>query len=326
MEEVLSQAEIDELLKSLTSGGPPQPPASETRKERVRPYDFKRALRLSKEQLRSLNRLNEHFARLLSTAFSAALRTYVHVTLAAADQVPFEEYVLSAPKFTVVGVFTASPLKGRFLVEFSPTMAFSMLDRYLGGPGLAEVKESGLTEIETRILEMLFQRTGENFREAWQSLADLDVHHEAIETNPQFLQIASPNDIVVVFSFQVKVGETTTVMNVVLPHFMLEPLMPKLSARHMLEGFQEGDDQRPSEEIKARLAWTWVPIRVILGQTALRFADVLRLEVGDVIRLGTRIDEPLIVKLGDRDAFVGRPGISRGRVAVRIEGILPREE
>lgn len=118
MEEVLSQAEIDELLKSLTSGGPPQPPASETRKERVRPYDFKRALRLSKEQLRSLNRLNEHFARLLSTAFSAALRTYVHVALAAADQVPFEEYVLSAPKFTVVGVFTASPSKGGFSSSF----------------------------------------------------------------------------------------------------------------------------------------------------------------------------------------------------------------
>jgi len=325
VEEVLSQTEIDELLKSLTPGLPSQPQIREKREERIRPYDFKRALRFSKEQLRSLNRLNEHFARLLSTAYSAGLRTYVHVTLAAADQVPFEEYIFSAPKFTIVGVFSASPLKGRFLIEFSPTMAFSMLDRYLGGPGLGEVKESGLTEIETRILESLFQRTGENFREAWQSLEDLDVRYEAIETNPQFLQIASPNDIVVVFSFQVKIGEMTAVMNVVLPHFVLEPLMPKLSARHMLEGFQE-EEERPNEEIKARIAWTWVPIRAILGQTMLPFADVLRLEVGDVIRLGTRVDEPLLVKLGDRDAFVGRPGISHGRMAVRIEGILPREE
>lgn len=105
----------------------------ETRKVKV--YDFKRALRFSKDQIRSLTRIHENFARLLTTFFSAQLRSYVQITVASVDQIPFEEFVRSIPNMTLINVFEVPPLDGNILMEINPNIAYSMLDRLMGGAG-----------------------------------------------------------------------------------------------------------------------------------------------------------------------------------------------
>src|SRR5699024_6173111 len=107
----------------------------EEAEQRVRVYDFKRALRFSKDQIRSISRIHENFARLLTTFFSAQLRTYVNISVASVDQIPYEEFIRSIPKMTILNVYSVEPLEGRVLMEVNPNIAYSMLDRILGGKG-----------------------------------------------------------------------------------------------------------------------------------------------------------------------------------------------
>ena len=127
--EVLSQSEIDALLSALSTG---EMDAEELRKEesqkKVKTYDFKRALRFSKDQIRSLTRIHENFARLLTTYFSTQLRTYVQISVASVDQIPYEEFIRSIPKMTILNVFEVLPLEGRIVMEVNPNIAYAMMD------------------------------------------------------------------------------------------------------------------------------------------------------------------------------------------------------
>src|SRR5690606_10232390 len=134
----------------------------------------KRALRFSKDQIRSLTRIHENFARLLTTYFSAQLRTYVQISVATVDQLPYEEFIRSIPKMTILNIIDVPPLEGRILMEVNPNIAYTMLDRLLGGRGTSVNKIENLTEIETKILSNTFERSFENLREAWETIADID--------------------------------------------------------------------------------------------------------------------------------------------------------
>src|SRR5690625_2711106 len=140
-EEILSQHEIDALLSAISSG---EMDAEELKKEeeekKVRLYDFKRALRFSKDQIRSIYRVHENYARLLTTFFSAQLRTYVNISVASVDQIPYEEFVRSIPNMTILNVYSVSPLDGRIIMEVNPNITYSMMDRQLGGQGYSEHK------------------------------------------------------------------------------------------------------------------------------------------------------------------------------------------
>ena len=166
--DVLSQSEIDALLSALSTG---EMDADELKKEesekRVKVYDFKRALRFSKDQIRSLTRIHENFARLLTTFFSAQLRTYVQINVASADQIPYEEFIRSIPKMTILNVFEVPPLEGRIIMEVNPNIAYAMMDRMMGGKGTSVNKVDNLTEIETKIMSTMFEKTCDYLQEAW---------------------------------------------------------------------------------------------------------------------------------------------------------------
>src|SRR5690625_184421 len=113
-DEVLSQSEIDALLSALSSGEMDANQLKQEESERkVRVYDFKRALRFSKDQIRSISRINENYSRLLTTYFSAQLRTYVHISVASVDQIPYEEFIRSIPNVTILNVYSVEPLEDR---------------------------------------------------------------------------------------------------------------------------------------------------------------------------------------------------------------------
>lgn len=198
-------------------------------------YDFKRALRFSKDQIRSLTRIHENFARLLTTFFSAQLRTYVQISVVSADQLPYEEFIRSIPKMTILTVFEVPPLDGRVLLEVNPNIAYAMLDRVLGGRGVSLNKIENLTEIETKIMSNLFEKAFSNLREAWESVADIDPMLTDFEVNPQFLQMVSPNETVVVISLNTQIGDTSGMINICIPHVVLEPIIPKLSVHYWMQ-------------------------------------------------------------------------------------------
>lgn len=231
MVDVLSQNEIDALLAALSSG---EMDAEELKKEetqkKIRSYDFKRALRFSKDHIRSLTRIHENFARYLTTYFSAQLRTFVQINVVQVEQLPYDEFIRSIPKMTVLNIFEAEPLVGRMVLEVHPNIAYAMLDRLLGGTGIAPSSISSMTEIETIIMERIFSRAFDSLQEAWKTVLDISPRLEALETNPQFMQIVSPNETIALISLSTKIGDTTGMINLCIPHVVLEPIMSKLSA------------------------------------------------------------------------------------------------
>ncbi|WP_139488979.1 flagellar motor switch protein FliM [Brevibacillus dissolubilis] len=327
MAEVLSQSEIDALLAALSSG---EMDANELKKEdtekKVKVYDFKRALRFSKDQIRGLTRIHENYARLLTTYFSAQLRTFVQITVASVDQLPYDEFIRSIPKMTILNIFEAPPLEGRMVLEVNPNIAYAMLDRLLGGQGTIPEKMGALTEIETTVMERVFSKALDSFHEAWKQVIELDPLLEVLEMNPQFMQIVSPNEIVAVISFSTKIGETTGMINLCLPHVVLEPIMPKLSGQYWFASQRKVRDASERLRLEERVKTAKLPIVAELGTGTITVGEFLSLTQGDVIQLDQGIDNMLKVKVGDRLKFLGQPGTMKGRVSVQVDQIVEEGE
>ncbi|MEH6946364.1 flagellar motor switch protein FliM [Bacillus sp. JJ634] len=321
--EILSQSEIDALLSALSTG---EMDAEELKKEeiekRVKVYDFKRALRFSKDQIRSLTRIHENFARLLTTYFSAQLRTYIHIAVASVDQLPYEEFVRSIPKMTILNVYEVPPLDGRIILEVNPNIAYAMMDRVLGGRGESVNKVDNLTEIETKIMTSLFEKAFENLQEAWSTIVDIDPIMADFEVNPQFLQLVSPNDTVIVISLNIQVGDTTGMINMCIPHVVLEPIIPNLSAHYWMQTLQKERSPEEMAMLEKRITHSDMIIAAELGETSITIHDFLQLDVGDVIELNQPIDAPLTVKIGDVPKFYGQPGKVGKKLAIQILDIL----
>lgn len=326
MTEVLSQAEIDALLAAISSG---EMNAEELKKEemekKVKAYDFKRALRFSKDQIRTLTRIHENFARLLTTYFSAQLRTFVQISVASVDQLPYEEFIRSIPKMTILNIFEAEPLEGRMVMEINPNIAYAMLERLLGGQGGTANTIGTLTEIETTIMERIFSRALYSFAEAWKTVIEIEPELEFLEVNPQFMQIVSPNETVAVISFSTKIGETTGMINLCLPHVVLEPLMIRLSAHYLLSTQKKARNEQEIQMLEERVRKARIPLIAELGTSVISAGEFLNLTVGDVIQLDQRTDDKVTVRIGQRAKYLARPGISKGRAAILIENVLEEE-
>ncbi|MGJ9381418.1 flagellar motor switch protein FliM [Salipaludibacillus neizhouensis] len=326
MADVLSQGEIDALLSAISTG---EMDADELKKEdterKIRSYDFKRALRFSKDQVRSLTRIHENFARLLTTHLSAQLRTFVQISVASVDQLPYDEFIRSVPRMTILNVFEPYPLEGRFVMEVNPNIAFAMMDRMLGGKGEAYNKVEDLTEIETKIMTQLFQRTLETFREAWLSVKELDPIMDDMEVNPQFLQLVSPNETVVVISLSTTIGESSGMINICLPHVVIESLLPLLSVHLWMQTKKKELQPIEIESLRRNIKQAPLDVVVELGHSEITIAEFLNLGANDIIELDQSIEESLLLRVGGEPKFKVQPGKLKNHVAVQVTDILEEE-
>lgn len=323
MGEVLSQSEIDALLTAISSG---ELDAEEIRKDevekKVKNYDFKRAYRFSKDQTRSLTRIHENFARLLTSYFSAQFRTFVQISVASVDQLPYDEFISSIPKMTILNVFEAFPLEGRLVMEVNPNIAFAMLDRLMGGQGISTEKFRNLTEIENIVMEKIFNKALESLEEAWKDIIDFELELELLETNPQFMQIVSPNETVAVISLSTKIGESEGMINLCLPHVVLEPIMGKLAALHWFASQKKARAEGEMQQLEDRIKKANMDIIAELGKSPLTIGEFLNLSVGDVIQLDTAHDDSIRVNIGNKLKYLAQPGISRKKIALQITDVL----
>lgn len=317
--EVLSQSEIDALLSAISAG---EMDAEQLRKEdrakKVKVYDFKRALRFSKDQIRSLTRIHENFARLLTTHLSAQLRTYVQISVASVDQIPYEEFIRSIPNMTFLNIIEVPPLAGRVLFELNPKVAYAMLDRRLGGTGSSVNKVDTLTEIETKLITDLVEKSLDSFEEAWSSVAKMKPQLSDFEVNPQFLQMVSPNETVVVVSLTTQIGDVKGMINICLPHVVLEPIVSKLSMHYWMQSTKKEPTSEETELLKKRVYSAELPIVAELGQAKITIEDFLSLGNEDVICLDQSIGQPLTIKVNHIPKFKAQAGKMGRKMAVQV--------
>jgi flagellar motor switch protein FliM len=318
--EILSQKEIDALLSALNNGELQASDVTE-KSEKVKVYDFKRAMRYSKEQLRSITRIHENFTRLLTSYLSTQLRTFVQIEIDLVDQVNYQEFIASIPSRTILSVFNVKPMDGKMVMEMNPQVAYAILERLLGGQGDPSTRNGTLTEIETVLMQKIFARVSDMYQDVWKSIENIKVNWEAIEANPQFVQISAPNDTVIVIALSTTIGEITDRMTLCLPHLIVEPMLPKLSTHQWLSSMAKTNVPQ-QDKLKQNLDTVSVPVIAELGRATLAVADLFNLQIGDVIGIETG---KLQVKVDHLTRFLGNPGLQKGRYAVQIDQVIQLE-
>ena len=226
--EVLSQSEIDSLLQALSSGELDVEEMKENKEKQVKNYDFKRPAKFSKEHLRTLEIIFEHYGRLLSTNLPVYLRKNVQVNVASSETVTFSEFTNALSNPVILGILNFNPLPGSVVLEVSSNLGFAMIDRMLGGMGNPLEKERDFSETELSVLDKVLVTCMQLLREPWKNVIDIDPFMERIETNPQFAQVVAPNDMIAIVTLNVKIGDVEGFMNVCLPFFTVEDVMDKL--------------------------------------------------------------------------------------------------
>ncbi|MDF1566961.1 MAG: flagellar motor switch protein FliM [Spirochaetaceae bacterium] len=320
MTEVLSQDEIDQLLTAISSG---DAETEDTRqvaeRKNIRIWDFRRPDKFSKEQIRTVSFMHETFARLTTTSLAAQLRSMVHVHVASVDQLTYEEFLRSIPSPTALAVINMDPLTGSAILEIDPAITFTIIDRLFGGPGEGAKINRELSEIERAVMESIIVRILGNMREAWSQVIDLRPRLGQIETNPQFVQIVPPTEMVVLVTLETKVEEVEGMMNFCIPYLTIEPIISKLSAQYWYSSVRRGATTENLNVLRERLAGIEVPLVAEVGNITLAMREVMSLQPGNVIRLsGTRVGDPMVLKLGNRPKFESRPGVVGKKIAVQV--------
>lgn len=320
MTEVLSQDEIDQLLTAISSG---DAETEDTRqvaeRKNIRIWDFRRPDKFSKEQIRTVSFMHETFARLTTTSLAAQLRSMVHVHVASVDQLTYEEFLRSIPSPTALAVINMDPLTGSAILEIDPAITFTIIDRLFGGPGEGAKINRELSEIERAVMESIIVRILGNMREAWSQVIDLRPRLGQIETNPQFVQIVPPTEMVVLVTLETKVEEVEGMMNFCIPYLTIEPIISKLSAQYWYSSVRRGATTENLNVLRERLAGIDVPLVAEVGSLTLPMKDVMTLQPGNVIRLSaTRVGDPMVLKLGNRPKFDCRPGVVGKKLAVQV--------
>lgn len=325
MGEVLSQSEIDNLLKALSSGELDVDEMKNNDEKQIKNYDFARPSKFSKEHLRTLEIIFEHFGRLLATNLPAYLRKSVSVDVVNSEVVIYSEFSNALSNPVLLGVVAMQPLAGNIIMEMASNLGFAIVDRLLGGAGNSLDKERDFSEIELTILERIFSVCVGLMEEPWENVVKVNPRLERIETNSQFAQIISPSETIAIVTINLKIGEVEGLMNICLPYATLEPVMDKLNTKYWFANMQEKDSNTYEEAIETIIDKAVIPIKAVLGTSKINVSDFVNLQVGDVIRVNKKVDQELDVYVGNIKKFMALPGYHDDKYAVRVTEVI-REE
>ena len=327
MGEILSQSEIDDILRQLTEGGgEPDIFEGETPDKKVKVFDFKRPSKFAKDQLKTLNIIHDNYSRIATNFLTAYLRTLVKVDVIAVDALPYGDFSNSLTNPDVMAIVDFSPLSGSIIMEISPTIAFCCIDRILGGRGsmLQDIRE--FTEIENALLERTITQLLNIYKTPWENVIEVVPRLEKIETNPQFAQIISPNEMVALITLSIKVSEAEGMINICIPYIVVEPIMSKLTTKFWYSLVEKEPIPNAREMLEYKLENTYIPIRGILGTTSITVAELLGLSTGDVLPLDRGVSEEVDVYVGELRKFKARPGVVRKKAALKVTQVHIKED
>ena len=310
----LSQQEIDALL----SAGTEQSEAPDGKGKSLQQFDFRLPHRLSKNQLRVLQVLHEDFAEAFASYMVSRLQNVVSMTVQSVDQLFYSEFVLSLPTpgcFYLMGVRNQEALA---VMEVSPQLVLAVVEHLMGGTA-GDVKSARpITRIEQTIVKGIFQRAVAELERAWKNFAEVSFSLERYESERDFIQMAPGSEIVVAVSFEFSIANQPHRLRVCFPTFALEEELARLNLQHFDALSPARRTPTWSPAIKQALSSTRLPVSALLGRTTITVAELLSLKPGSVIETSLPTDGEIQVLIGDKPRFLGSPGVSGGKLAVKV--------
>lgn len=309
-------------MAQMTSGRTremPAPPSPEEDGRRLRPFDFRNPSKLPREHVRRMELTHETFQRAFGAQLSSVLRTMVRLELLAIDQLTYDEYVRAMPNPTVICQLSMAPLPGTALIEMSTSTALILVDRLLGGMGTPGLSRRP-TELEASLIADLMKAAETALRDTFEPLVAIEPAVQGVEFNPNFAHGANPSEMVLVMSYSLAVVQglrAEGLVTVCYPYSMLHP---------MWDLVPDTDELRPAlgagtataPQILSALPDIPLPLSVRLRESAIGASELASLEVGDVVRLDHKVNEPVIGAIAGMELLEGRFGRKGKNVAVEI--------
>lgn len=325
MPEILSQAQIDELLNGLTSGELDYGEETQKPNERkVKDYDFRSPKKLTKEQMKTLFGIFENFSRHLASYFSGITRSFCEISVSSIEEQPYFEYNNALPDSILISVLDAKPIEGAVLMDFSNQVTFALIERLLGGTGESLTLDREFTDIEVSLMTGIFRKITEFMQESWSHYLHLDATLKQMETNSRLMQSMPMDETVVIIVMDATIRSVKGSISCCIPCINLEGILDQVtkdqfSSKRKLD---KETDSLIEQTVLTKLKESPIEVIGLFGETVLTLRDVVNLQIGDVIRLDQRVDSSVKVLVDNKVWFYGIPGIKKNKKVIKINTVL----
>ena len=323
-EKILSQEEIDALLNAMDSGevemGDQEDKAA---KAEAKPYDLTSQSLMLRDQFDALDEVYDKFINLLNASLGGSLQRAIEVKMVSKEIVKFGEFLQAFANPTGFSIYTMEPLIGSALLAVEPNLGFSLIDCMFGGKGKPMAKIREFTQIEMRMLNRFYAEILRELENAWKVAYRIKFNQKKTETKPEFVNLVSPNDLVLAFVFSINGEEFSGNIHICTPFLMLEPIKDKLSSRYLRE-------KDRAHAFRDQLAFlmkdTTVHIVAELGRTTHTIGQILGMEKGDVVKINTGPQDALVMNVEGVPKYLGMPGVVKGNRAVQVTELIQKDE
>jgi flagellar motor switch protein FliM len=326
MSSVLSQSEVDALLKGISGGEFDVEEGGEgggqMGDEEIIPYDLTSQDRIIRGRMPTLEIIHDRFVRMFRLTLSNALRKVVDISVRSTELIKFGEFLKTLPVPSSLNLFRMSPLRGNAIMVLETRLVFTLIDLFFGGTGELEVKAEGrdFSAIEQRMIKRVVTSALEDLQQSWRPVFPVQISFSRSEVNPQFVAIVPHSEVVVVVTFDVEMGRAPMSITLCIPYSMIEPIRAKLNA-----GFQSDQNEVDTtwlNRFRTNLQSAKVEALVELGRADMNVRDFLNLKVGDIVALDQEVDKPLTVTVEGISKFRGHQGSYKGRQALKVAELV----
>ena len=333
MPEILSQNQIDALLKSMSTGEVSKETLeAESGKNKVQEYDFFSPKKFTKEQLRSMENLHENLSRVLSSYFSGLLRVFSEVSLLQVEEQRYYEYNNALPDTALIGILELQPKdrnmnESTLMMDISTNIAFFMIDRLLGGSGEGYNIARDFTDIELSILESVCKKFVGYMKDVWCDYIDVDMQLSSLETNPRLIQVYAPEDIVVIVVLNVKLRDMEGAISISIPAIGLEEMLGEFTSKYARIARKLSDERKDKlskQIIKDSIYDSDLEVKAVFDETHLELSDIMALKVDDVISLDKHVGESVKLTIDEVPWFTGKLGTVKNNKAIKITNAFDR--
>jgi flagellar motor switch protein FliM len=314
----LSQDEIDALLKG--AGAESDDAEATVDSKEVRPYNLATQERIVRGRMPTLEIINERFARQLRIGLFNFMRRTAEISVGPIRIIKYQEFIRNLVVPTNLNMVQVKPLRGTSLFIFDPNLVFLVVDNLFGGDGRFHVRIEGrdFTQTEQRIIQRLLGVVFEEYEKAWKPVYEVKFEYLRAEMNTQFANIVTPNEVVVVTTYNIEFGSTSGEFHICLPYSMIEPI------RDLLYSSMQGDrlevDKRWLRLLSQQVQVAEVELVATLGQAETTLGQIMQMKAGDVIPLA--IPEAITAAVDGIPVMECRYGLFNGQYALKVDRML----